>query len=79
MIAGMTKLLEQAMAAASALPDDQQDELARVVLQLAGHEQPPYIFTPEEEADLDEAEGEIARGEIATDEQVRAMWAKYDL
>jgi hypothetical protein len=75
----MTKLLEQAFAAASALPYDEQDELARVVLQLAGHEQAPYIFTAEEEADLNEAETEIARGEIATDEQVRAMWAKYDL
>ena len=75
----MTKLLEQAITAAAALPDEQQDELARVLLQLAGHEQPPIILTPEEEADLDEAEAEIVRGEIATDEQVRAMWAKYDL
>jgi hypothetical protein len=36
-------------------------------------------LTPEEQADLDEAEAEIARGELATDEQIRAMWAKYDL
>jgi hypothetical protein len=74
----MTALLEKAMAAASALPDEQQDELARVLLRLAGHEQPPVILTPEEEADLTEAEAEVARGEIASDEQVRAMWAKYD-
>jgi hypothetical protein len=75
----MTKLLEKAMAAASALPDEQQDELARVLLQLAGHEQPPIVLTPEEEADLAEAEAEVARGELASDGQVRAMWAKYDL
>ena len=73
----MTKLLEQAMAAGSTLPDEQQDELARVVLELAGHEQPPYILTPEEEADLDASIAEAERGEFATDEEIRAIWAKH--
>jgi hypothetical protein len=75
----MARLLEQAVAAVSALPDEQQDELARVLMQLAGIEQPIYMLSPEEEADLAEADAEIARGELATDEDVRAMWAKYDL
>ena len=75
----MTQLLQQAIATVSTLPDARQDELARMLLQLAGIEQPPYLLTPEEIADLDEAEAEIARGEIATDEEVRTMWAKYDL
>jgi hypothetical protein len=35
-------------------------------------------LTPEEEIDLAEADAEIERGECATDEEVRAMWAKYD-
>jgi hypothetical protein len=74
----MTRLLEQAVAAVSALPDEQQDELARVVMRLAGIEQPIYILSPEEEADLAEADAEIARSELATDDDVRAMWAKYD-
>jgi hypothetical protein len=51
---------------------------SRVLLRLVGVEQPPIALTPEEEADLAEAEAEIGRGEIATDEEVRAMWAKYD-
>ncbi|EUB95756.1 hypothetical protein PMI07_002244 [Rhizobium sp. CF080] len=38
-----------------------------------------YQLTPEEEADLEEADREIERGEIATEEEVRAMWAKYRL
>jgi hypothetical protein len=38
-----------------------------------------YELTPEEKADLDEADREIERGELATDEEVRAMWAKYGL
>jgi hypothetical protein len=75
----MTRLLEQAVAAVSALPDEVQDEVARMFLQFAGIEQAPIQLTPEEDADLAEADAEIARGELATDEQVRAMWAKYDL
>ena len=39
--------------------------------------QPPLQLTPEEEADLAEAEAEIERGELATPEEVRAMWAKH--
>ena len=75
----MTRLLEQAFDRVSTLPDARQDELARVLLQLAGVDQPPIQLTPEEEADLAEADAEIARGELATAEEVRAMWAKHAL
>ena len=75
----MTRLLEQAVETVSALPADVQDEFARVLLRLIGVEQPPIALTPEEDADLAEAEAEVARGEMATDEEVRAMWAKYDI
>ena len=75
----MTRLLEQAIETVSTLPDDTQDELARILLQLAGVKQPPYELTPEEEADLDASLAEAERGEFATDEEVRAMWAKHGL
>ena len=75
----MTRLLEQAIKTVSALPDDVQDELARILLQFAGIEQPPIKLTPEEEADLAEADAEVLRGEFATDEEVRVMWAKHGL
>jgi hypothetical protein len=75
----MTRLLEEAFSTVAALPDAQQDELARVMLQLAGVDQPPIQLTPEEDADLAEAEAEIERGELATAEEVRAMWAKHGL
>ncbi len=73
----MTELLEQAIATVSTLPDEQQDELARVLLQLAGMEQPPYSLTSEERADVDASMGEAERGEFATDEEIRAIWAKH--
>jgi hypothetical protein len=41
--------------------------------------EPPIQLTPEEEADLREAEAEIERGEIASSEEVRTMWAKHGL
>jgi hypothetical protein len=75
----MTRLLEQAIETVSTLPDDTQDELARILLQLAGVEQPPYELTSEEKPDIDASLAEAERGEFATDEEVRAMWAKHGL
>ena len=42
-------------------------------------DQTPYALTPEEEADLDASLAEAERGEFATDEEVRAVWAKHGL
>jgi hypothetical protein len=71
----MTRLLEQAVAAVRVLPDKVQDDLARMLLQFAGVEQPPYELTPEEAADIDASLAEAERGEFATDEEVRSLWA----
>lgn len=75
----MTRLLEEAFSKVSTLSDSEQDELARTLLELAGVNQQPLQLTAAEEADLAEAEAEIARGELATGDEVRAMWAKHGL
>lgn len=75
----MTKLLEQAVETVRALPPEAQDAIARIILQFAGDDEPVIQLTPEEEADLAAADEEIARGEFATDEEVRAIWAKHGL
>ena len=75
----MTELLERAIAHARAVPPETQDYLARALLRLLGDEGPVYRLSPEEEADLAAADEEIARGALATDAQVRAMWAKHGL
>ncbi len=75
----MTRLLEQAVEAVSALPDEAQDDLARILLHLAGIDQPVYELTPEEAADIDASLAEAERGEFATDGEVRAVWAKHGL
>jgi predicted transcriptional regulator len=73
----MTRLLDEAVATVSTLPEDVQDDVARIMLQLAGIEQPPYVLTPEEEADLDASIAEAERGEFATEEEICAIRAKY--
>lgn len=73
----MTRLLEKALAAVSTLPEASQDEVARMVLRFVGEELAPIHLTPEEEADLAEAEREVQRGELASDEEISALWAKY--
>jgi hypothetical protein len=75
----MTRLLEQAVEAVSALHEEAQDDLARILLQLAGVDRPPCELTPEEAADLDASLAEAARGEFATDEEVCAVWARHGL
>ncbi len=75
----MTELLERAIARVRALPDAMQDDAARMLLVFAGEDQPVYRLTPEEEADLAESDAEVARGEFATDEEIRAIWAKHGL
>jgi predicted transcriptional regulator len=52
---------------------------ARVMPQLAGIDHPPIQLMEAEEADLAAAEAEIERGELASDEEVPAMWAKHGL
>jgi hypothetical protein len=45
----VTKLLEQALEAARSVSPDAQDDIARVVLRLAGtDEEPPVTLSPEE-------------------------------
>jgi hypothetical protein len=76
----MTKLLEQAVKMARSLSPDAQDDIARVVLQLAGaDDQPPVTLTSDEQAAINASKAAAARGEFATDEQVRAVWAKHGL
>jgi hypothetical protein len=40
---------------------------------------PPVALTPEERAAIAASKAAAARGEFATDEQVRTVWAKHGL
>ena len=76
----MTKLLEQALKAVRDLPADVQDDIARIVLELAGNDDaPPVALSSEERAAIARSKAAAGRGEFATDEQVRSVWAKHGL
>jgi hypothetical protein len=76
----MTKLLDDALEAARNLPPDDQDSIARVVLRLTGtDDEPPVAPSTDERAGIAASKSAAARGEFASDEQVRATWAKHGL
>ena len=75
----MTKLFEQAVETVRGLPAEIQDDLARMLLQLAGKDQPVFQLSTEEEASFDVSLAQADRGEFATDEQGRAIWVKHNL
>lgn len=73
----MTKLLEQAVSAARNLPTEMQDDIARMMLSYAGDDERIIELSPEEEADLIDAQAEMARGEFATEAEVQTILSKY--
>jgi hypothetical protein len=79
-ITKMTKLLDEAMEVVRRLPSDDQDDIARAIMQLAGSDLPaPVVLSPEEREAIARSKAAADRGEFATDEQVRAVWAKHGL
>jgi predicted transcriptional regulator len=74
----MTKLLDQALEAVRDLPPDVQDDIARIVLELAGvNDAAPVLLSADERAAIDKSKAAAMRGEFATDEEVRSVWAKH--
>jgi hypothetical protein len=75
----MTKLLEEAVEIVRALPPTMQDDAARLLLQFLGEDQPVIQLSPDEVASFAESRAQASRREFATDEEVRAVWAKHGL
>jgi hypothetical protein len=75
----MTKLLDRAVQAVRELPADVQDDIARIVLELAGTDAGPVPLSAEECEASARSKTAADRGDFATDEQVRAVWAKHGL
>jgi hypothetical protein len=76
----MTKLLERAVKAARTLPPQAQDEIARLVLQLAGaKDQPSVELSSAERSAIERSKAAAVRGEFATDADIRRVWSKHRL
>ncbi|MFL9828598.1 hypothetical protein [Rhodoplanes sp. SY1] len=74
----MTKLLDRAVAAARTLPPELQDDIARVVLSLAGDDTTVQL-SPEEQGAIARSKAAAADSAFATDDQVRDLWNKHGL
>jgi predicted transcriptional regulator len=75
----MTELLQFVMNAASRLPDERQDYLARALMSLLEADAPaPEEIHPADRADVMRGLAEAERGEMATDEEVEAAYRSFD-
>jgi hypothetical protein len=79
MISLMTKLLDHASESVRLLPPSDQDEIARVILELTGSDQPAVPLSPDKRDAIARSKAAAECGEFATDEQVQAMCAKHGL
>ncbi len=60
-------------------PLDRQEDAARILLRMEETDAEELELSDEDQAALDEAEREIERGEVASDEEVRAVLDRYRL
>jgi hypothetical protein len=76
----MTKILEQAIAKVRGLADEDQDALGAVLLSLAD-ELPNRADALDEETREAIRNGlaQAQRGEFVPDEEIQALWKRYDL
>jgi hypothetical protein len=74
----MTKLLERALEAVRRLPADEQDEIARAILTLAGNKEEPEAIDPAHLPDVLESLAQARRRQFATDAEVEAAFRRFD-
>lgn len=74
----MTKLLEMAVEAARQLSPEEQDDLARTIMEIVqGGDEDVYVLSDEDRVAINEGLAEADRGEFVTEEELRAIAAKY--
>ena len=73
----MTALLDRAIAAARQLPPEAQDDIAREVLLLAGEEVEPVALSAGERAAVAAGRDAAARGDLASEAEVRSLLAQH--
>ena len=73
----MTKLLEEAFRKASELPEDRQDFLGRMLLQVVGEGGAFSSLTDEQIAEVRRSLAQAEAGDFASDEAVKDMYEKH--
>jgi hypothetical protein len=73
----MTINLRKVLARAEKWSEQDQEELAQAALEIEARRHGMYRAAPEELRALDDAMAAVQRGDIASDEEVEAVFAKY--
>lgn len=66
--------VKQVLSRVERWPEEDQDELAQIALEIEARRHGVYRATPEELRAIDEALAAVARGEIASDAEVEAVF-----
>jgi len=74
----MTDLLEKALLAVRKLPRRSQDEIAKAMLRLAEGSAPLEPVDAAHRAAVLEGLGQVKRGDIATDAEVKAAFRRFN-
>jgi len=69
-------MIKEAIAVLHELPEDRQETVARAILDYASHDDGVYHLTDEERAEVRAGLGEIERGDIGSDAEVRAVYKR---
>ena len=58
-------------------PIERQEDAARTLIRMEAHGRHVYVLSDEERADIEEALEEVARGEVASDDQVASVFSRF--
>ncbi len=75
----MTKLLEKAIAQARALPPEEQDALAAVLLAMADEREGVVPLDDHARKAIREGLEQARRGEFVPQGEIEALWKRFDL
>ncbi len=75
----MTKLLEDAIATVRALPESDQDIVAKFLLAYADPGIRQYELSEEQAAEVERAKLEVREGKVASDEEMAEVWRRFGL
>ena len=73
----MTPVMRQLLERVESWPQEDQEELAEYAREIEARRTGEYRATPEELEAIDEALGQVARGELASKEEIEAAFAKF--
>jgi DNA-binding TFAR19-related protein (PDSD5 family) len=74
----MTELLAKALEAVRQLSPDEQDEIARAMLSMAGDEAEPEEIDPAHLTDVLESLAQAKRREFSTEAEIEAIFRRFD-